>query len=299
MSEHGLHAGLGERLAVPERPALLAARGVSVARGGRDVVHGVDLVLKGGELVALVGPNGSGKSTLLEALVGALPLADGEICLGGIRLQELVPRVRARRIALVAQHDQIPISVAVREVVALGRLPHLPYFAPLTSRDEAAIDRALAVADLTALETREAARLSGGERARVHLARALAQETAVLLLDEPTAHLDLVHRFQVLEFAVQLARGGKGVLLVLHDLELAVRFCDLVVVLADGRVRAHGEPARAFAPKLLREVFHVEGRVRHVNGRAVGLDVDGPVLREGGQRSFGCSDTQASASFIT
>lgn len=250
---------------------LLEARELDVRRGTRTVLRGVSLVLRPGELVMLVGPNGSGKSTLLQALIGALPVSHGQIRFRGRPWLELPVRERARQVALAGQDEHVPFALAVREVVSLGRLPHLRPFAAHGSRDEAAIDRALRVTDLTDLQDRDAARLSGGERARVHLARAIAQDTPVLLLDEPVAHLDLVHRFQVLELVERLANEGRAVLVVLHDLDLAVRYGHRLIVLDAGRVHATGVPPEALSSAVLREVFEVEGHLRVKEGRVEGL----------------------------
>lgn len=234
--------------------SVLEAQSVGVVRGGRSLVANVDLRLGGRELVALVGPNGSGKSTLLHLLAGDLRPTSGQVLSDGQPVHSLAPRQLARRRAVLAQDISLPFAFTVRQVVELGRAPfaraHLA-----AGVDEAAVDAAMAQTDTAHLAERRFPTLSGGERARVCLARVLAQETPLLLLDEPTASLDLHHQQVVLATAARTARTGRGVLCVLHDLNLAAAHADRVVVLSYGQVVAQGHPDQAFTAELLSAVY--------------------------------------------
>jgi iron complex transport system ATP-binding protein len=243
---------------------LLDARGVTFGYPGREVLREVSLSLRAGELIALAGPNGAGKSTLLRLLLGLHTPRAGTVTLGGRPIGELARREVARLAALLPQDvdgaTELPLSV--REVVALGRLPHLGRFQPEGPGDDEAVVRALASTDTEALAERPMTELSGGERHRVHLARALAQGAAVLLLDEPTAGLDLAHQLQALDLLRATVDEGRGAIVALHDLSLAARRCDRIVLLADGAVQADAPPAEVLTPATLARVFGVHAEVR-------------------------------------
>ena len=236
---------------------LLQARGVSVRLGGALVVQQADVTLQAGELIALVGPNGAGKTTLIRALAGLVP-ADGEVRLGEHRLETLSGRERARAVAYLPQGHVVHWPMQVAAIVALGRHPHRDPFTTPSPRDRAAVGRAM---ERTAIETfaeRAVTTLSGGERARVALARALASEAPLLLADEPTASLDPRHQLVVMELLRRAAHDGGGVLAILHDLTLAARFADRVLVMDKGRIVADGPPGEALSPGRVAQVFGVE-----------------------------------------
>jgi iron complex transport system ATP-binding protein len=237
---------------------LLEARGLSAGYGPRPVVVDVDFVIRAGELAAIVGPNAAGKSTLLHALAGALPASRGEVLLGGASIRSLPARERARRLALVPQSARWDVGFTVREMVALGRSPRAGAWSLESPEDRAAIERALADADVAHLSARTFAELSGGERQRVLFARSLAQAAPLVLLDEPTAHLDLGHQQLVLERMHAQARAGGAAVLVLHDLSLAAR-ADRVVVLDRGRVVADGPPLEVLTAARLAATWNVTG----------------------------------------
>ena len=243
--------------------ALLRATGVTYAypTSGptKRVVRDVSLSLDAGELVALVGPNGSGKSTLLRVLLGSLTPNDGAIFLGETAAASLSPRARAERQTMVTQETAVAFALRVRDLVALGRYPYRGRFAALTTADEASIHHAMERTDTLRLAERLVPELSGGERQRVQLARAIAQETPLLFLDEPTANLDPAHQLDAMETVRRLAREGHGVLVALHDLSLAARFCDRVLLLADGCLVANGRPTDVFSGDNLARYFHVAG----------------------------------------
>ncbi|MCC6629466.1 MAG: ABC transporter ATP-binding protein [Chloroflexi bacterium] len=236
--------------------AVLALESVSVDYGGAPVVDGVSLSLSPGRVVGLLGPNGAGKSTLLRLAAGLLAPRAGRVCLDGRPLAALSRAAVARRIAVVPQGGQAPAAFTGWEVALMGRTPHLGWFGHEGPADIAATRRALTLADALPLAERRVSDLSGGERQRLLLARALAQEPAVLLLDEPTVHLDLAHQMALLDLIGQLARGADlAAMAVFHDLNLAAAACDEVVVLAGGRIQAAGPPAAVLTSDLLRRVF--------------------------------------------
>ncbi|HEY4394882.1 MAG TPA: ABC transporter ATP-binding protein [Polyangia bacterium] len=241
---------------------LMEAAGVGFGYGPRPVFAEVTFAIRPGELVALCGPNGAGKSTLLRLLLGLHAPSAGEVRLGGAPVAALSRREIARRAALLPQEAPVDLPLTVREAVALGRLPHLERFQPEGAADAEAVARALAATDTAALADRPVAELSGGERHRVHLARALAQEAPLLLLDEPIAGLDLAHQLQALDLLRATVDDGRGALVALHDLSLAARRCDRMILLAGGRVRADDQPAAVLTPETLARVFGVRAEIR-------------------------------------
>lgn len=249
--------------------AALEARGVVAGYGGRVVLQGCDLAVGAGEVAAVVGPNGAGKSTLLKVLAGLLRPSAGEVRIGGLPLAALSRAEIARRVAVVPQAVETLFPFTVRELVALGRTARLDALGRGTNDDAAAISRALGTLDLEALADRRVDAISGGERQRVVLAMALAQETPVLLLDEPTVHLDPAHQLATFGLIRRLAtERGLAVLAVVHELNLAA-LGDRVVVLADGRVVRDAAPADALDQRLVDEVFGAGWRVSIHDGRPV------------------------------
>ena len=239
--------------------AILAAEGVTVSYGDRQILASVDLALAAGERVALVGPNGAGKSTLLRALTGVLGPRSGAVYLCGDPIASLDRKTVARTIAVVPELAQLPFEMPVHEVVALGRLPHEPPLSGLRPADHAAVDAALERVGISGLRQRDVRELSMGERQLVFIAVAVAQAAAILVLDEPTAHLDIRHQVEVMQLLVDLnERDGTTILAVLHDLALAAHFFGRVVVMAEGRIVADGPPARTLDGERIRSVFGVD-----------------------------------------
>lgn len=235
--------------------ALLAARRVGwrPSKGAPPIVDDVTLELHGGELLVLVGPNGAGKSTLLSLLAGDREPSSGEVELDGLPLEDLEARPLARRRAVMPQSPGIPFGFFAYELVELGRTPWQGV--PGRPDDRAVVDEAMRRTDLLTLALRRADVLSGGERARLALARALAQDTAILLLDEPTASLDPRHQHEVMRVARELASEGRGVLAVLHDLNLAARYAHRVAVMHEGRISACGTPAEVLTDGVLQAAY--------------------------------------------
>ena len=238
---------------------MIDARGVQLGYPDRVVLRDVTLSLHPGELVAIVGPNGSGKSTLLRALAGTLVPQLGEIAVDGRRASTLGPAERARRVALVAAEEHVDDGVGVREAVALGRLAHRPWWRwSGDARDEEIVEEALARVALAPLADRAIATLSSGERQRVWIATALAQEAPALLLDEPTSHLDLAGAYATLDVLHGLAADGAAIAVVLHDLNLAGAAVDRVVLIGEGTVLADGPVDAVFRSDLLSRAYGAE-----------------------------------------
>jgi len=237
--------------------ALVAAQGLTVKLAGRLVLRDVSLSLSPGHLVALVGPNGAGKTTLLRALAGLVP-SEGAIHVRGDALSSLSLRERARRFAYLPQGHLVHWPLPVRDIVALGRYPHgATDPARLTAKDAEAVLRAMQAADVMDFSERRVTELSGGERSRVALARALAVEAPVILADEPVSSLDPRHQLDVMKTLRAVADKGALVIVVTHDLGLAARFADNVLVLSDGRLVSQGAPAEALAEQVMAEVFRI------------------------------------------
>jgi iron complex transport system ATP-binding protein len=238
-------------------PAFLSAQGVQVVLAGRDVLNGISLALPSGHLVALVGPNGAGKTTLLRALAGLLPSA-GAIHVGGDALSSLSLRERARRFAYLPQGHVMHWPLPARDIVALGRYPHgATDPARLTPKDAEAVLRAMRAADVLEFGERRVTELSGGERSRVALARVFAVEAPVILADEPTASLDPRHQIDIMKSLRAAADRGALVVVVTHDLSLAARFADHVLVLSQGRLVAQGAAAEALSEQVMADVFRI------------------------------------------
>ncbi|MBW0152809.1 MAG: ABC transporter ATP-binding protein [Phenylobacterium sp.] len=249
---------------------VLEARRLHLQAGGHTVLSEVSARFEPGQVTAILGANGAGKSTLLAALAGLSRPADGEVLLDEAPLLDLPPRRRAQRLGFIPQSPEIAWGLEVRTVVGLGRLPWLAARG-LSGEDEAAIDRALAAARVEDLAARDITTLSGGERARALIARALAGEPEWLLADEPYAGLDPRHALEAGDLFRRLAGDGAGVLLTLHDLTLAARLADRVLVLGHGRVLADGPPAAAMTPEILAAAYGIDARLRTTEQ---GLSVD-------------------------
>ena len=235
----------------------LTAQNLNVTLGGRAVLKDVSLALSPGHLVALVGPNGAGKTTLLRALAG-LVASSGAIQVGGDALSSLPLRERARRFAYLPQGHVVHWPLPARDIVALGRYPHgATDPAHLSVKDSEAVARAMRVTDTVEFSARRVTELSGGERSRVALARVLAVEAPVILADEPTSSLDPRHQIDVMKALRGAADQGVLVMVVTHDLGLAARFADTVLVLSEGRLVSQGAPAAALSERVMADVFRI------------------------------------------
>jgi len=242
---------------------LIAAEALSVALGERTILDGLTFEIPPGSFVGLLGPNGSGKTTLLRTLSGILPYK-GKLLLEGRPLRQWPQRALARRVAVVRQTPGLIFDFTVEDVVLLGRAPHKGWLEPFTAHDRAKAHEALAAVDLAHATHRLLHTLSGGEQQRVFLAQALVQEADLLLLDEPTAHLDVHHQFEFLERVRALVAEGRTAIAVFHDLELAARYADRLLVLHQGRLVGDGQPASVLTETLIADVFRMAARLHHL-----------------------------------
>ncbi|SFB18889.1 ABC transporter ATP-binding protein [Cellulomonas marina] len=243
------------------RAAPLVAERLTLAYDDRVVVHDLTLEVPAGSFTVVIGPNGCGKSTLLRALARTLRPRDGHVLLHGRPIAEQRPKEVARRLALLPQSPVTPEAITVADLVARGRYPHQRVLRPWSTADAAAVGAAMAATEVADLAERPVAELSGGQRQRVWLAMALAQETDLLLLDEPTTYLDIAHAVEVMELLARLHEEGRTLVAVLHDLNQAARYATHLVALRDGRVVAQGPPAEVVTEALVEDVFGLPCRV--------------------------------------
>ena len=242
---------------------MIELRGVGLAYGRTRVLHDIHLRITANELVVLAGPNGVGKSTLLRAIAGLRPIAAGSIDVDGTEISAMSGRQRGRTLALIEADGPLPEHMTVDDVVAGGRLPYRPWWRwSSTAHDRAAIDKAIAATDIAAFAQRPFSELSSGERQRVWLAQAVAQQTPILLLDEPTSHLDIRHTYEMLTLVRGLVGGGKTAVVVLHDLNLAAAFADRIALLGDAKLLAFDTPQHVFDEALLSRVYGIPIGVR-------------------------------------
>jgi len=241
---------------------LLRADGLTLAYDDRAVVHELDLVIPRGRVTAVVGANGCGKSTLMRALARLLGPRAGAVLLEGQAIRRLPTKEVARRLGLLPQSPVAPDGLTVEDLVARGRYPHQGLFRQWSERDEAAVEEALAATATTELRARPLDELSGGQRQRAWIAMTLAQQTELLLLDEPTTFLDLAHQIDVLDLLDTLVHErGRTVVMVLHDINQACRYADQLVAVRDGRVHAAGPPGDIVDAAFIRDVFGLEARI--------------------------------------
>jgi len=229
-------------------------------------LDGVSIELPAGSMYAVLGPNGSGKSTLMRALLGVCRVESGRTTVDGRPTDEWGRTELARAVGAVPQTESVAFPLTVREMVAMGRYPHLGPLAAETGRDRAAVERALSSCDVTDLANRDVTTLSGGEFQRVRIARAFAQEPRALVLDEPTASLDIRHQMAILELLRASADEGMTVLLITHGLDLVAQFADHMLLLAEGRVAAHGTPEEVIREDVLSDVYRWPVSVHHDSG---------------------------------
>ena len=239
--------------------SLLSVDDLDVALDGHEILADVGFDIEAGSWIGLVGPNGSGKTTLLRAIGAHVPF-DGTIRLDGRHVEDWSAQARARRLAYVRQGASLTFDFTVEELVLLGRAPHRGWLRSYRADDRLLVREALSMVDLEGFADRSVLSLSGGETQRVFLAQALVQESDLLLLDEPTSHLDVHYQFAFMEQVNALVEGGRTVLAVFHDLELAARYADRLLVLQGGRLVARGDPAAVLTPARIAEVFGMQAR---------------------------------------
>jgi len=249
----------------------LTVHNAGIDLGKRRVIADVSFQARGGEMVGVIGANGVGKSTLLRAMAGLIPCRHGSVMLGDTSIAIMSPTARARAVAYLPQGQSFHWSISVAHAVGLGRLPHLGPLSRLSPQDETAISSAMERAEVRDLAGRYVTELSGGERSRVLLARALAVDAPVLLADEPTAALDLYHQLHTMEILRALTGDGKLVVAVFHDLSLAARFCDRLLLLHEGTLIADGPPQQILNSDLLERAYGIEVLQSAIEGQTVVL----------------------------
>lgn len=240
----------------------LSALSVTLSYDARSVAEDLTVQIPDGAITAIIGPNACGKSTLLRALSRLLAPRTGDVLLHGEDIRTLAPKELARRLGLLPQSSTAPFGITVADLVGRGRFPHQRMLQQWSTDDEAAVQRAMAATRVTDLAERTVEELSGGQRQRVWIAMLLAQDTPVMLLDEPTTYLDVAHQLEVLELVTRLNREeGRTMVLVLHDLNQAARFADHLIVLKDGALAASGRPSAVLTEQLMSTVFGLTSRV--------------------------------------
>lgn len=245
---------------------MIELRGVEAGYHRQLVLHGIDLALLPGEVLVLVGPNGSGKSTLLRTALGLVPCRAGTVLYNGEPLERLTPRQVALQAAFLSQSRTVP-SITARWMVLHGRFPHLSYPRHYRPEDYRIVQQALEEVDAADLALRPVTELSGGQRQKVYLAMAIAQQTPTIFMDEPTTFLDIAHQLKVMRLARRLAQGGKAVVMVLHDLPLALAGAHRLAVLEEGRLVCTGTPEEIYNSSVLERVFDIrQGRTWTENG---------------------------------
>lgn len=240
---------------------MIRARELTFGFDDEPVFASVSVDVDPGELVGLIGPNGAGKTTLLRIVSGVLDPQAGTVTLDGEPLHELSPSAIGRRIAVVPQQTELSFDFTIRDVITMGRHPYQGRFERLQSADRSQVNRAMVETDTDGLADRTFSAVSGGERKRVLIARAIAQDTPALLVDEPTASLDINHQVAVFELLRDLVADDKAVLAAVHDLNLAARYCDRLVLLADGSIQASGPAESVLQPDLLRSAYGIDATV--------------------------------------
>lgn len=261
--------------------AILEARDVHAGYGGKEVLCGVNVAVERGEFVALIGPNGSGKSTLVKCLTGFLAPKEGMVLLEGKNIKSWKSRERARKLAVLHQEAGEPLPFLVRDFVELGRYPHHGLSGSSGDEDRKSVSRALTLTGIGLLESRKLTELSGGERQMVYLARALAQNPEIIVLDEPVSHLDIGHTVSIMDVLAALNASGVAVVTVLHDINLASDYADRIIALKDGMVFAQGTPAQVMDYRTVEKLFDTVCVVRNnpISGRPFVYPVPGKYKR--------------------
>lgn len=247
---------------------LLSAQNLSVTLGGKAALNNAGFEAHGGEFIGLIGPNGAGKTTLLRAILG-LVASRGEISLDGDDARQMSASTKAQKLAYLPQERDVAWPVSVEMLVSLGRSALKPVFASLNAQDEALIEAAMQRMDVVRFRERSAMELSGGERARVLIARVLAQDTPVILADEPVAGLDPSHQLGLMESFAELAKEGRTIIASLHELSLAAQHCTRLILLDKGHVVADGAPMKVLTPELLHDVYGIRAKIMTVDGEFI------------------------------
>lgn len=241
---------------------ILEGKGLKVGYDGKIIIPHMDVKIEEGKITSLIGPNGCGKSTLLKALARIIPIEEGEVLLDGENIFTSKTKEIAQKMALLPQAPQAPAGLSVEELVSYGRYPHKRGFGSLDRKDHELIDRAMKHTNVYDLKDRDIATLSGGQRQRAWIAMALAQDTPLILLDEPTTYLDMSHQLEILELLKELnEKEKKTIVLVIHDLNLAARFSDRLIAMKDGEIRYEGDVDSVMTKQMLAQVFGLDAYI--------------------------------------
>lgn len=246
----------------PNHTTTFTGQDLHLSYGGPMIVEGLTVTIPTQEITAIIGPNGCGKTTLLKALARILIPAQGKVEVNDINIHSQPTKEIARQLGLLPQNPRSPDAITVSDLIRRGRYPHQSIFRQWSSDDETSVDMALSLTGLTNFSERLIDELSGGQRQRVWIAMLLAQETPIMLLDEPTTHLDIAHQIEVLDLLKELAeKNNRTIVMVLHDLNLAVRYADNLVAMRDGKIKTAGKPNNVVTAQMIREVFSIQAQI--------------------------------------
>ena len=252
-----------------ESSQVLSAKGVTFSYGKEPVLDNLDLDVAKGDFIGLIGPNGSGKTTLLKLLMQILSPSNGKVLLEGRTMKEMKRREISQKIAFVPQEENTNFVFSALEIVLMGRSPYLKGFQMEGDYDIEVTKKAMSITDCWQFKERDILTLSGGERKRVFIARALAQEPEIILMDEPTTHLDINHQVEIMEKMLELKKAGLTIIMVSHDINLASSFCTRLAVLKDGKIATSGKPAEIVNSKLLESVYGCRLKVFSKDSRPI------------------------------
>lgn len=240
----------------------LRIQNLSVQYDNRKILSDVNILVNPGEVAAVIGPNGAGKTTLIRAISGVIPILSGDIFIDGLDIHQLDPQERSKLLSVIPQARNLPVAFTVQEVVTMGRTPYIGWLGKISKSDEEIIQTAMQKTDIADLSDRRMGELSGGEQQRVLVARAIAQQSKVMLLDEPTTHLDIQYQISLLKIIRNLATVDRLVILMaIHDLNLVARYSDRVIALVDGRVSANGPKDDVLTEAILSSIYHVPMKI--------------------------------------
>lgn len=240
-------------------------KNVHVTIEQKSILENIDLTVNKGEFIGLIGPNGSGKSTLLKSILTLLPIQNGDIFINGKQIHALTQKDLAKQISYVPQETVVSFDFPSKEIVAMGRHPYHTFFKSESDEDKMMVERAMNQTNTLHLADKSILSLSSGQRQLIMIAKGIAQDTPIILLDEPISALDIYYQLHILSLLKNLSENGKTMIIVLHDLNLAARFCDKLLLLKDGRIQQYGLPEEVLTESLLKSVYHIQPNIRKDN----------------------------------